>query len=136
MSLILLPHVLKIVCFVLCNYFSSLYYVIEKNKTSIQTAERFQDIWTLSHTHCSSGKLGLYSVSNLQKLQLISDTYYWLGDIRRPTYRFYSGMLLFFIKFKEKDFLYKYILVNVPSNCFKQTKEIESNDIYNLKLYI
>ncbi|XP_063398128.1 uncharacterized protein LOC134683037 isoform X1 [Mytilus trossulus] len=64
----------------------------EKNKTGIQTAEIIHDIWTLSHTHCSSGKLGLYSVTNLQKLQLISNTYYWLGDIRRPTYTFYSDI--------------------------------------------
>ncbi|XP_071121255.1 uncharacterized protein [Mytilus edulis] len=64
----------------------------EINKTGIQKAETIRDLWTLSHKHCSSGKLGLYSVTSLQKLQLLSDTYYWLGDIRRPTYTFYSDI--------------------------------------------
>ncbi|XP_052067441.1 uncharacterized protein LOC127706790 [Mytilus californianus] len=64
----------------------------ERNKTGIQKEDSFEDIWTLSHAHCSSGKLGVYSVTSLQNLQLLRNTYYWLGDIRRPIYNFYSDI--------------------------------------------
>ncbi|CAC5400602.1 unnamed protein product [Mytilus coruscus] len=61
-----------------------------KNSNNLHILEDNVYKWSESFLHCPSGTLARYSVVSNQTTELQTNTYYWLANIRRPSFHFYS----------------------------------------------